>query len=455
MNKLLQRQFQKYYGGVDQASEKFTKLLDAISESYNYYEKDRKMLEHSLEISSKEMIDLNANLKKEKEELAKSFSILEATLESTADGILVADFNGRIVRFNKKFVELWGIPQQILDLQDYEKAITFVSDQLQNPDDFLAKAKNLYNHPQDVSFDVLQFKDGRAFERHSQPHLINGNCVGRVWSFRDITQRKHDEELLQKSQDELVTKNLELEQKNKELEQFAFIASHDLQEPLRTISSFVGLLQEQYKDKPDASTEQYLNFIMQASNRMRLLITNLLEYSQIGALKELRQVDTNQLLLEVLTDLGTAINESGVKISNATLPVLMGYETEIKQLFQNLISNAIKFRKKDVTPKIHISCQMENNQWKFSFADNGIGIEAKYHDKIFDIFQRLHNRKLYEGSGIGLSNCKKIVDLHKGKIEVKSNPGEGSTFNFTLPTSLANFSIKTNYEPQIKLYPAR
>jgi len=230
--------------------------------------------------------------------------------------------------------------------------------------------------------------------------------------------------------------NKELERKNRELEQFAYVASHDLQEPLRTTSSFVALLQEQYHGKFDAKADKYFTYIQQASDRMKVLIKDLLDYSRIGSKKELEQVDCNKTLNEVLADLGAAINDAKADIEHKPLPVVSGYPTELKQLFQNLIINAIKFRKKDTFPQMKISAEKINGHWEFAFKDNGIGIEKKHSEKIFHIFQRLHTRAEYEGSGIGLSHCKKIVELHKGKIWVDSVPGRGSTFNFTLPISL-------------------
>jgi light-regulated signal transduction histidine kinase (bacteriophytochrome) len=234
--------------------------------------------------------------------------------------------------------------------------------------------------------------------------------------------------------------NKELERKNKELEQFAYVASHDMQEPLRTISSFVGLLQQQYKGKLDERSDKYITFILQASDRMKVLISDLLEYSRIGRKKELSPVDCNLLLRDVLQDLQVAIEEAGAEVSAETLPLVQGYPTELKQLFQNLITNAIKFRKKDLAPRIRIQAQKQHKGWCFSVRDNGIGIDPKHSDRIFVIFQRLHTRTEYEGSGIGLSNCRKIAELHKGKIWVESTPGEGSSFFFTIANNATEYT---------------
>jgi signal transduction histidine kinase len=260
----------------------------------------------------------------------------------------------------------------------------------------------------------------------------NGDITKLYGTVQDITDRKKAEQLLKKSEVNLEIKNKELEQKNSELEQFAYIASHDLQEPLRTISSFSDRLQKQYQGKLDDIGQKYLFFIHQGTERMKTLIADLLEYSRIGRKKELKPVDCNEILNTVIADLDSAIQESRVEIKTDTLPVVTGYTTEIKQLFQNLVINAIKFRKKEVQPVIHINSQPVDGGWKFSVRDNGIGIDEQHSERIFVIFQRLHTRSEYEGSGIGLSHCKKIVELHGGKIWVNSKPGEGSTFHFTI-----------------------
>lgn len=236
----------------------------------------------------------------------------------------------------------------------------------------------------------------------------------------------------QKARKEAEHANKELEQKNKEMEQFVNIVSHDLQEPLRTTTSFVNLLQQQYKDKLDEKSDKYFNFITDASARMRTLIKDLLDYSRIGAQKKFVPVDCNVIIQEVLADLGNAIDEAHAIITTDELPVITGYRTEIKQLFQNLIINAIKFRKKDTVPGIKISAKNFDDYWQFSVKDNGIGIEEQYKEKIFLIFQRLHTRTAYEGSGIGLAHCKKIVEIHGGKIWLESIPEEGTTFYFTI-----------------------
>ncbi|MEP6952394.1 MAG: two-component regulator propeller domain-containing protein [Ginsengibacter sp.] len=241
----------------------------------------------------------------------------------------------------------------------------------------------------------------------------------------------------QMAREEAEQANKDLKIKNREMEQFVYVASHDLQEPLRTTSSFVKLLQKQYQGKFDEKGDLYVAYILEASERMKMLIKNLLDFSRIGNKKELERVDCDQILRDVLADLGAAISETRAVIHYDKLPVINGCAIELKQLFQNLIINAIKFRKKDTSPVINISVKKTDSNWQFAFNDNGIGIEEMNYERIFAIFQRLHTRTEYEGSGIGLSHCKKIVELHKGEIWVESKSGEGSTFYFTLPTAQA------------------
>lgn len=255
-------------------------------------------------------------------------------------------------------------------------------------------------------------------------------------ALRDVSEKKQMEEKVREANVTLERKvqqrTAELELKNKELEQFAYVASHDLQEPLRTTTGFVDALRKQYKGKLDEHADRYLNYIAQSSDRMKTLIKDLLDYSRIGRQKQFIPVDCNELLKEVLADLDNVIRESGAVVKTANLPVVPAFPTELKLLFQNLISNSIKFRKQGSEPCIKVDVEEHDGYWQFALQDNGIGIDLRHQDRIFVIFQRLHNRSDYEGSGIGLAHCKKIVELHGGKIWVASTLGEGSTFFFTI-----------------------
>ncbi|MDO9376480.1 MAG: two-component regulator propeller domain-containing protein [Ferruginibacter sp.] len=226
--------------------------------------------------------------------------------------------------------------------------------------------------------------------------------------------------------------NKELQSKNLELEQFAYVASHDLQEPLRTTTSFVKLLEKELKGSAGTKADKYLAYISDASGRMQTLIRDLLDFSRIGIKHPVEPVECNRLMKHVLADLAVAIQETKAEIYYDDLPVVHGHSTELKLLFQNLLINSIKFRKKNISPLIEISVERQGMYRQFAFKDNGIGIDKQYNDRIFNIFQRLHTRTEYEGSGIGLSHCKKIVEMHQGKIWVESMPGLGSIFYFTL-----------------------
>jgi two-component system sensor histidine kinase/response regulator len=232
---------------------------------------------------------------------------------------------------------------------------------------------------------------------------------------------------------ELKLLNDDLVAVNKELEQFAYVASHDLQEPLRTISNFVGLLNQKYSENTDKSVKQYLHFIVDATTRMQNLIRDLLILSRIGRDETFTAIDCNKILEDVLEDISATIKESNARITSSSLPILSGTEIEFKQLFQNLISNSIKFCEKGVIPEITINAKERDRDYLFSFKDNGIGIEEQYREQVFVIFKRLHSMDEYAGTGIGLATCKKIVLLHNGSIWVESKSGEGSTFYFTIP----------------------
>lgn len=244
-------------------------------------------------------------------------------------------------------------------------------------------------------------------------------------SIIDITERKMQEITMKKQ--------VELEIKNKELEQFAYVASHDLQEPLRTVSNYMQIFEEDYLEQLDDNAMKYIRSVKNATKRMSLLVKALLDFARLGRDKRLVYVDCNKLISNVLSDLQTMIKTSNAVIIVDNLPCLNLYEIEIGQLFQNLITNAIKFQKKNNTPEVHISSTQIDEKWQFSVNDNGIGISPTHFGRIFEIFQRLHAGSEYEGNGIGLANCKKIIELHQGEIWVESTLGKGTSFNFTIP----------------------
>ena len=243
----------------------------------------------------------------------------------------------------------------------------------------------------------------------------------------EISERMKAEEELKRAVDDL-------QRSNKELQQFAYVASHDLQEPLRTVASYVELLAMKYRGKLDEKADQYIAFAVEGASRMSTLINDLLAYSRVGTQeKTFSSVELSSVLRNVLASLASAISRTGAQLTHDDLPVVTGDETQLSQLFQNMITNAIKFRKKDVPPVIRITARSDKNEWVFGVQDNGIGIDPAYHDRVFAIFQRLHTREEYPGTGVGLAICRKIVERHGGRIWVESAPAQGSSFYFTLP----------------------
>jgi len=230
----------------------------------------------------------------------------------------------------------------------------------------------------------------------------------------------------------------ELERSNAELEQFAHVASHDLQEPLRTVTNFVQLLAKRYSGRLDKDADDFIGFVVDGTTRMARLIDDLLEFSRAGrADSPMEPTDCREILARVAAGLAVSIRESGAVVRHDGLPTVRGDPSQLTQLFQNLIANAVKFRGAD-SPDIHVWAERRGGEWLFHVRDNGIGIAPEYRERIFDIFQRLHGRDEYPGTGIGLAICKRIVTRHGGRIWVESQPGRGSTFCFTLPAAAAS-----------------
>jgi light-regulated signal transduction histidine kinase (bacteriophytochrome) len=229
----------------------------------------------------------------------------------------------------------------------------------------------------------------------------------------------------------------ELERSNRELEQFAYISAHDLQEPLRQVRSYVQLVRERYGEKFDGKGAQCMGFIYEGADRMSALVTGLLAYSQIGGRNRKREkVAGESALITAMGELKALIDQTGAHITYDRLPTLHADNMQLVQLFENLVGNAIKFRRDGISPEIHIGCRQDSGNWLFWIKDNGIGIDPQHHEKVFLIFQRLHGLGKYAGTGIGLAICRKIVEQHGGRMWLESKAGEGATFYFTLQEDL-------------------
>lgn len=367
--------------------------------------------------------------KKAEQDLKFVNNFLDSVLENIPNMIFVKDAKElRFVRFNKAGEKLLGYSQKdLIGKNDYD---FFPKEQA---DFFTGKDHEVINKGEifEIPEEPIDTKTGKRW-LHTRKIVIkdeHNNPLYLLGISEDITESK-------KAHDIILQKSVELENTNKELEQFVFVASHDLQEPLRTISNFIGLLGKKQLGKTDKEIELYFQFIMLAGQRMQNLIRDLLDLSRAGRSFLFVPVNCEELLNEVIAEMGASIEESKAKIMFTNLPVIKGDRIKLKQLFQNLISNAIKFRKKDVVPEIHITAEEKNNEYLFAIQDNGIGIEEQYFKKLFIIFQRLHSATEYPGTGIGLATCKKIVTLHNGEIWVESKYGEGSTFYFTISKKL-------------------
>jgi signal transduction histidine kinase len=257
----------------------------------------------------------------------------------------------------------------------------------------------------------------------------------------EALQRYHEEleQKVRERTEELATSKRELERSNQELEQFAFVASHDLQEPLRMVTGFMHLLAQRYGGRLDDKAQQYITYAVDGAQRMNRLIRDLLMFSRVrGDTWEPAPVNMNEVFDQALANCGVLVAEANARITREQLPVVQGEAGLLTQLFQNLLVNAVKFRRPDILPEVHVAAARQDNLWLISVRDNGIGIATEQCERIFQIFQRLHTRQQYEGTGIGLAVCKRIVEFHGGRIRVESAPGCGSTFLFDLPAAASD-----------------
>ncbi len=353
--------------------------------------------------------------------------LLAQVFQSNIEGVIITDIRRQILHVNNKVAAIAGyrnedlIGQPITLLLPAQERETFISHWQDIKQGEPWQGESLLQHSQGNLFHAWINISGVKDETGSVTHFIV--------EFSDISAYR-------KAQEALSQRTEELARSNKELEQFAYVASHDLQEPLRMVASFTQLLSRRYRGKLDADADEFIHYAVDGATRMQTLINDLLSFSRIGSSKKpFTAVNLATVLQRALANLRLAIEECEAKITYDDLPTIDGDLTQLTQLFQNLIGNAVKFRG-ELPPEIQINVSDTDKYWLFEVRDNGIGIAPEFFDRIFVIFQRLHNKEDYPGTGIGLSICKKIVERHKGQIEVKSERGLGTAFIVTLPKQL-------------------
>jgi PAS domain S-box-containing protein len=400
-------------------------LLQVANKETGYTDADI----HTLETMASHIAPiLSARLQRQRaqEALRAGERFLASIFSSILDGICVLDTDMNILRVNATMEKWYAHALPLVGRKCYE-----VYHGRSAPCEQCPSIQTLRTGQ--AAYEVSPLRDEKGeiigwFDLYSFP-LVDadtGQITGVIEYVRDISARKQAEDELQKTL-------VDLERSNKELEQFAYVASHDLQEPLRMVSSYTQLLARRYHGKLDADADDFINYAVDGAERMQRLINDLLTFSRVGTRgKPFAPTDCEVLLTQTLDNLKMTIQETGAVITHEPLPPIIADDTQMAQLFQNLIGNALKFRRKSL-PHIHLKAEFQGKEWLFSVRDNGIGIPPEFFDRIFIIFQRLHGREDYTGTGIGLAICKRIVERHGGRIWVESQVGEGSTFYFTIP----------------------
>jgi signal transduction histidine kinase len=381
-----------------------------------YQEREKKKRAAELIILNKKFVSEHKERMKREVQLSKAKLKLQRkeqqcrfVVESSPSPMLLINKNGIITLANKPAEMLFGYECNELATNSLEICIPEICI-LGDEDNFIARKKNGSKLLIEVSFIPLEASRG--------PMILV--CIS------EITEKKTQEAIEKRQND--------LEAKSRETEQFAYLTSHDLQEPLRTVTNYMQLFEKNYIEVLDENAIHYLNTINNATRRMDTLVKSIMSFSRLGnGNKKLALVDCRKVIDEVISDLGGLIRISNTIIEITAMPELNVYDIEFRQLFQNLIVNAIKFCKKGDSPVIRICSEKINGKWKFSVCDNGIGIAQIHFKRVFDIFQRINPNTEYEGHGCGLANCRKIVQLHHGEIWLESVLGEGSKFHFTIP----------------------
>jgi PAS domain S-box-containing protein len=396
-------------------------------------------------------INIDITTKKQIEEVLQTTLLrFYKILSNISAGILLVTSDNKVEFVNQEFCDYFYLDNKPEYYMGYSSSdmTQEIRNAYRSPEEAIIHIGEIVDKWKPIHSEEVLMRDGKSCLRDFVPLSIAGKPYGRLWVHVDMTEQKKTEEklhesntkLLKEVQDhqktELKLEELvdELKRSNKELEQFAYVSSHDLQEPLRMVALFTQLLERRYKGKLDADADDYIKFIVEGAQRMKFLIDDLLSYSRVNTKgSEFSTIKMDKIMDNVLSNLHLISKEKNAKITvQEPLPTIIGDESQMMHVFQNLIANGIKFNDKE-SPEINITTEQDENGCIFSVSDNGIGISPEYHAQIFEIFKRLHDREKYPGTGIGLAICKKIIERHGGKIWVESNYGNGSTFYFNIP----------------------
>jgi PAS domain S-box-containing protein len=410
---LLTRQLQLYFSNADALPEEWQPFLNAVDAAYRQSDGDRAMLERSMDLSSQELMQANSALR-------QSLSLLQATLESTADGILVVDGRGKIAAFNHRFAEMWRIPKELLQSNEDERAITFVLDQLVHPEAFMARVRELYARSDAEGQDILEFKDGRVFERYSQPQRIGGESVGRVWSFRDITERRRAEE--ERSRLQVMGA----------LGHLVGGLAHEVRNPLFAISATLDALAASVDDE---KVRRALDNLREPTSRLSELMAELLEYGKpLGS--ALCEGSLHPVLGQAVADCSDLALAGGVRLAvrlgAGDLRVDMIHH-RLAMAFTNLIQNAIQHTSLGGEVIVEIlEVEEEGGRWvRCLFQDSGTGFLEGDLPQVFNPFFTRRRG----GTGLGLSIVQRVVEEHRGRIRAGNRPEGGAFVTLDLPAS--------------------
>lgn len=375
--------------------------------------------------------ELEQRVRERTAELERARSWLQTTLSSIGDAVIATDQTGQVSFMNGVAENLTGWCEKEAHGRPLAEVFVIINETSRQPvDDPVVKVLRTGTITGLANHTILLSRKGSEIPIDDSAAPIFGEqneLGGVVLTFRDITERRRNEKAAEQAR-------LTLERTNHELQQFAYAASHDLQEPLRNVSIYTQLLAHKYRSKLDETADQYIGFAVNGAQRMEALLKDLLAYTQVSRIteEEIVPTDLNRAIRDVVANLQAVASETRACITYGELPTIPMHNAHAQQLFQNLVGNAIKYRSEQ-PPRVHISAVEQNGCWLFSVQDNGIGVDAAYKERIFGLFKRLHTSDKYSGTGIGLAICHRIVERYHGKIWVESEIGKGSTFFFTLP----------------------